>query len=135
MINCSKLVSDIMAVRTQASLLHYETHSEPQHRAFADFYSDFYDISDKLIELYIGKYQDVVIQPEDRLIALINYDELDINAWAIEIDTAILGYKADLSRDDGDLANVLDEMQGILSKLRYKLLLESKKQKHNRIFN
>lgn len=133
--NCSKLVSDIFYIRTQASLLHYQTKAYARHTAYGEFYDSFYDLSDNLIEDYIGKYRDVKLEPMDTSIEILNIDEFDINDWVRSIDEMFQDHKNNLSMEDGDLSNIIDEIQGTISKLRYKLLLEKYEiPKHKKIF-
>lgn len=122
--DCNDFVSRVFEVQNQVRLWHYQTKAFSRHLAFGEFYSSFSDLTDKFIEVYIGKKNDVYLDDEQKYTEIFNLDEVDVDSWHDELESDFQIYKEDLGPMDSELNNILDETLAVINMLKYKLLLE-----------
>jgi len=116
-----ELLSTIVQVQGQLKILHWQTESFAEHKAFEDTLDALTDRFDRIIEVYSGKYQ----RPKFggmKQISFADYDNLKIDAFIETVDDFLVG--AFLAEQDSELANIRDEARADLMKLKYLLTLK-----------
>lgn len=105
-------------------ILHWQTNSYAQHKAFGKTYEDLDGLIDSLVEVYSGKYQKLTLAPNSS-IELLNMEELDIDNVLSEVaeylsTTAV----SELTEKDTELLNTRDEILAVVQRLKYLLTLK-----------
>lgn len=106
----------------QYKMFHWQTLSYAQHNAFGKTYDSLNDLTDKFVEILIGKYgriNDFTEIPVNRKFDVSeakNFINENIK-FMLKLDTFLNGFK------DKDLLNLRDEMLGELNQLKYLLTL------------
>jgi DNA-binding ferritin-like protein len=49
-----KFIIDILAIRDQSHIFHWQTNSFAEHKAFGKFYEEYLDLVDELVEMIMG---------------------------------------------------------------------------------
>lgn len=115
----NQLVIKLLEYRDQLHILHWQTKSYAQHKAFDETYTNLLDLTDQFVEASSGKYGNIKVESQ---IKLVNTEEVKLDAWLNEIVTLLKG--VDSVVKDTDLLNIRDEMLGVIHKLKYLLRLE-----------
>jgi len=118
-----KLIAPFIQIQEQLRILHWQSETYAQHKAFGKAYESLIDLIDSFVEVYSGKYG----KPRAKLkynITLSNFEDNYIEF----IDSSILfldGLTDELdSSKDSDLLNIRDEMKAVLNTLKYLLTLK-----------
>lgn len=116
-----QFVNEALAIRNQVHLWHWQTKSDPEHRALGAFYDGWLDLVDTFVETYAGKYE----RPAGGLsCSAIPYRE-DLSLSYIR-NVANFMQSSDLRSiaTDSDLQNILDEMTSLANHTAYLLTLK-----------
>lgn len=100
---------------------HWQTENYAQHKALDGFYESFFDLSDKFLEIYLGKFGRNELSYSDN-IELINYVGTDLLQFYKNIYNELLTLFKNMNLGS-DLRNVSEEILGEISKLSYLLTL------------
>jgi hypothetical protein len=116
-----ELLTNIIQMQGQLKLLHWQTESFAEHNAFGETYETLNDLFDQMIEVYSGKYQRPKLGGM-KDVSFADYDTINVNAF---ID-GMFDFISDsfMSDKDSELANIRDEIQAALMKLKYLLTLK-----------
>ena len=116
-----ELLANIIQMQGQLKVLHWQTTSYAEHKAFEDTLDALMDRFDRIIEVYSGKYQ----RPKFggvKQISFADYDNLKIDAFIEGMDDFLTN--AFMAQQDSELANIRDEARADLMKLKYLLTLK-----------
>jgi len=120
-----KPVINLLKLQNQLRILHWQTESYAEHKAFNKAYNDLDDLIDELVEVYQGKHGRIKYDSPVEL-GLVNYDEISIMDVLEQFQeylevtfTAIV----DPSKDT-DLLNIRDAILGTINRLKYLLTLK-----------
>jgi hypothetical protein len=116
-----ELLANIIQMQGQLKVLHWQTESYAEHKAFEKTLNALTNRFDRIIEVYSGKYQ----RPKFggvKQISFADYDNLKIEAFIETMDDFLTG--AFIAEQDSELANVRDEARADLMKLKYLLTLK-----------
>jgi hypothetical protein len=113
-----------LELQAQLKICHWQTKSYARHIAFGETYDSLQDLTDKFIEVSMGKYGKFKLSDEDKCLNLKNISEIDIKAYLNEIKSKLIGLTQELGEKDTDLANIKDEMLADINKLSFLLTLE-----------
>lgn len=116
-----ELLATIVQTQGQLKILHWQTESYAEHKAFENIYKALSERFDRIIEIYSGKYQ----RPKFggvKPITFADYDNLKIEAFIESVDNFLTN--AFMAEQDSELANVRDEARADLMKLKYLLSLK-----------
>lgn len=105
----------------EIKLFHWMTQSYAKHMATDALVSKLQDLSDKFVEVYIGKYGRPNFNKKELAFALKVHDNQEvINHAMIYLTTHVMSY---IKPADGDLLNIRDEMLAELNQAKYRLTL------------
>lgn len=107
-----------LQVQSTLKLLHWYTTSYAQHVALDKLHQDVADLSDKFVEVMIGKYGRPKLAKKD---LSFNMDVPNPSASVAYFDTCIK-YLVELPLDavkDGDLINLRDELVAAFNQTKY----------------
>ena len=116
-----ELLANIIQMQGQLKVLHWQTTSFAEHKAFEETLDALRDRFDRIIEVYSGKYQ----RPKFggvKQISFADYDNLKIDAFIEGMDDFLTN--AFMAQQDSELANIRDEARADLMKLKYLLTLK-----------
>jgi DNA-binding ferritin-like protein len=112
-----------LQMQQQYKILHWQTTSFSQHKAFDEIVSSLGENIDEFIETYMGKYGRVIASSNFN-ISLSNYKDADYMSLTNNYIQFLIGLSNMLDKNqDSDLLNIRDEMLGSLNQLKYLLTL------------
>jgi len=120
----SLLTLELLAVRDQAHLFHWQTKSYEEHIAFGDFYDDFIDKVDVLMENIMAK-QDRP-QFSKGSITLVGYSQQAVEEFSQRVKVT-LSEKLPLAvptEGNEEIYNIVEELKALVNKLDYLLTLK-----------
>lgn len=108
--------------RQQAHFWHLDTKSYAEHKALNEFYDEILVLTDKLLEEYMGKGHRIDFKGVRMTFHAYNRDKM------IEYFKKLARYinraKKSLKPGDGNLANIMDEILGLINKTLYLFTLK-----------
>lgn len=121
-----KIVVKVLQLQAQMRILHWQTTSYAEHKAFGKFYDATDDLIDKLVEVIQGKYGRIFLGGLDS-IPVSDYSNLKLNVFLMDMETfftsEIFLCGLDKARDS-EVDNILEEIREALSTLKYLLTLK-----------
>lgn len=120
-----QVVLNLVKLQQQLRILHWQTDSYAQHKAYGKTYEDLDELIDTLVEIHQGKHGKLTIQVPST-IELLNSDSISIMDVLQEV-TDYLSIDFTQLHDpakDTDCLNVRDEILAVLNKLKYLLTLK-----------
>jgi len=113
----------LLQMQHQYKILHWQTTSFSQHKAFDEIVSSLSEHIDEFIETYMGKYGRVIAATKFNF-SLSNYKDTDYTALTNNYISFLIGLNDKLDKaQDSDLLNIRDEILGSLNQLKYLLTL------------
>ena len=117
------LVTGLLTMVNQYKILHWQTISFSQHKAFDGIFGDLNGLVDDFVETYMGKYGRVFAAGSFGVTAE-NYSKVN----CIAVTDSYIKFLTDklptaVSPKDTDMLNIRDEMLGKLNQLKYLLTL------------
>jgi hypothetical protein len=117
------IVNMLVGIEQQLRILHWQTESFSQHKAFGETYAALGDLIDSFMEGIMGKYGRFQLQSNS--IQIINIGELDLEDFVNGSGEFLISLSEQLNPEtDTDLLNIRDEMLANISKLKYLLTLK-----------
>ena len=116
-------VQKAFEVRDQIHYWHLQTKGLAEHKALNEFYNEWLDLCDDLIETYQGKYGRI----EGNINISINTYDDNVVKFFVKLteDLSVGGsFRKLLNSVDTDMNNILDEMLGLVNKTKYLLTLK-----------
>jgi len=120
-----KIVLKSLQLQAQLRILHWQTTSYAEHKAFGKTYDDLDDLIDKLIEVVQGKYGRIFFGGIDA-IQLSDYSNLKINVFIMDTEMFYTSeiFTCGLTQGaDSEIDNILQEIRGVIERLKYLLTL------------
>ena len=121
-----KILIKCLQLQAQAQILHFQTTSYAEHKAFQRLYEKSSEIIDKLIEAIQGKYQRIILGGIDS-IQVSDYSNLKLNIFIMDMETFFSTeiYNCGLDKiKDTEIDNILQELRGEIDKLKFLLTLK-----------
>jgi hypothetical protein len=120
----AKLALSLLAIRDQAHMFHWQTQSYEQHMAFGEFYEDFADKMDELMENIMGKSERPAFV--SGTITLAGYSDSEViefintakNVFDLQLPTVVP------TEGNSEIYNLVEEVLSMLNKLQYLLSLK-----------
>jgi DNA-binding ferritin-like protein len=113
----------LLQMQHQYKILHWQTTSFSQHKAFDEIVSSLSEHIDEFIETYMGKYGRVIAATKFNF-SLSNYKDTDYVSLTNNYILFLIGLNDKLDKaQDSDLLNIRDEILGSLNQLKYLLSL------------
>jgi hypothetical protein len=117
------IVNMMLGIEQQLRILHWQTESYAQHKAFGETYEALGDLIDSFMEAIMGKYGRFELASNS--IQIINMQELDLPDFVVGSADFLNSLTGQLDQQkDSDLLNIRDEMLSQISKLKYLLTLK-----------
>jgi hypothetical protein len=126
----SQVASRVLQNMTQAKLLHWQTNSYSEHKALDNFFEEFIEISDTLIESIMGKYGRPVFNDSERTLKLDNYDSPEspdgLPRFIAHLDVC---YREECisafdENKDPEIFNIIQEILSLIDQTKYLLSLK-----------
>jgi DNA-binding ferritin-like protein len=120
-----KVIVNLIKLQNQFRILHWQTDSYAQHKAFGKAYEGLGELIDNLVEVHQGKYGKITYSTP-LSIELVNLEEFDVDDVLIEV-TDYLSTKFNEMVDttkDTDCMNIRDSILQELNQLKYLLTLK-----------
>lgn len=117
----SNIINNIFYVYTNVKLYHWMTKSYARHKAADEFIEEFLELTDKFVEVYIGKYGRPVIQKNDKNLRIVILDDKSVVKF---LQDAILEFMKYNKAEDVDLLNIRDEIISLFHKTEYLMTLQ-----------
>lgn len=110
-------------LRNQAHIFHWQTLSGTHHEALGEFYDNFLDKIDELIEYTMGKYGRFSVVGLNQT-KLVDYDDDKCCDLLQNYHDYYQELKDGLYKNDDAMTAVLDEIMGDILKLKYILSMD-----------
>lgn len=120
----ANFVLSLFAVRDQAHMFHWQTNSIAQHEALGEFYEDFIEKTDDLIENIMGKMGRPSLA--QGTITISGYSDTEL-AQFIKDATNVLSIQLPQfveAEGNEEIFNIAQELQSLINKLSYLITLE-----------
>lgn len=118
----SDIVTTFLGIQAQFKVLHWQTKSYAQHKAYEQTYNSLDPLIDQFIEIVSGKIGRPKLGGDP--IELKNLDEIEVKSYLSDMVDFLVGLDEKFEKGDTDLANIRDEMLATINTLRYLLTLE-----------
>jgi hypothetical protein len=112
---------NMLAIRTQAHLFHWQTKKYSSHIALGDFYDAYILLVDTLAESMMAKFERPTVGVGN--IAIVDYSEENLNLFLNEANSLFEKEGRTICADNSEMLNVIDEIIGEINKLKYLLTL------------
>jgi len=126
----SQVASRVLQNMAQAKLLHWQTNSYAEHKALDNFFNEFIEISDTLIESIMGKYGRPEFSDEERTLKLDNYESPEspdgLPRFIAHLDVCYREecISAFSEEKDPEIFNIIQEILGLIDQTKYLLSLK-----------
>lgn len=126
----NSVASRVLQNMAQAKLLHWQTHSYSEHKALDNFFDEFIEISDTLIESIMGKYGRPEFSDGERTLKLDNYESPESpDGLPRFLDHLDVCYRQECisafsEEKDPEIFNLIQEILGLIDQTRYLLSLK-----------
>lgn len=120
-----KVIVNLIKLQNQLRVLHWQTDSYAQHKAFGKAYEGLDDLIDSLVEVHQGKYGKIMFSTP-LSIELVNLEEFAVEDVLSEV-TDYLSEEFSKMVDpakDTDCLNIRDSILQELNQLKYLLTLK-----------
>lgn len=120
-----KPVVNLLKLQNQLRILHWQTDSYAEHKAFGKAYENLDGLIDQLVEVYQGKHGRIKYTSPVAM-NLVNSDEIsimDILEEFCEYLTVTFTAVVDIAKDP-DLLTIRDEILSEINRLKYLLTLK-----------
>jgi hypothetical protein len=118
------IIEQIFDFLNNLKLYHWTTTSYARHKATDQCFDSIQSLSDKFIEIYIGKYgRTKLVSSLNAKVRITRYTDSDIKELFVDFTEFIKKIKLD-PKSDSDLLNIVDEMLGILNQTLYLFTLK-----------
>jgi len=117
------LTLTVLQTQAQNKLLHWGTLSYAQHKTFCDFYKNFDELSDSLIETIMGKYGRPITGGAS--IDVMDYNQVNVEAYIdslYEYFTESIGLFQPKEENE-EIVNILAEIIALIDNTKYLLTL------------
>lgn len=117
------MINTLIGIEQQLRILHWQTSSYAQHKAFGDTYAALGDSIDAFMESFMGRYGKIVLKSSS--IQVINMQQLDLPDFVQGSIEFLTSLSSELNPEtDTELLNIRDEMLASMTKLKYLLTLK-----------
>lgn len=113
----ANLMGQLMKARSVAHMWHWKVKSFALHMALGELYEGLTDMMDQLMEMYMGKYGTEAHVPMSDPNAFSEQDPLE---FIRQLDDFLASQESRIPQD-GFLVNKYQELQGMVSTVKYKM--------------
>lgn len=121
----AEFMLSLFQIADQAKIIHLQTDSDTEHRHFGQFYDNFVDMLDGLIEGIAGKYGSQTLKFGQAQLVLYDREEAIQIFFEVVEQTLRMKFASLFDRDkDSELYNIVDEMLTLKNKVQYLLQMK-----------
>tara|TARA_R110000868_G_scaffold205893_8_gene454578 strand:- start:2846 stop:3214 length:369 start_codon:yes stop_codon:yes gene_type:complete len=119
------VILNLIKLQLQLRILHWQTDSYAQHKAFGKAYEELDELIDTLVEIHQGKHGKIVY-PSPSSVELVNADSISIMDVLQEVTNYLItDFPQQVDQvQDADCLNTRDEILTVLNRLKYLLTLK-----------
>jgi len=110
---------DMLSLRNQIHIFHWQTEIGDLHRALGDFYGDLLDKLDDIVEIAMGKYGRISVKSKNTTSPLMDLVDINLDDYLVKHADLLNSYKSGLFSSDADIQNKIYELVADINKLRY----------------
>jgi DNA-binding ferritin-like protein len=111
------------ALLDQIKIFHWQTEVGDAHKALGDFYNDFAEALDELVEVIMGKYGRITMSQIGKPTALVDISEMMPSVFVEKYIRIFEGYRDGLFAQDPEIKNIIEEIIARHHKLKYLLTM------------
>jgi uncharacterized protein (DUF608 family) len=111
-----------LSLRDQIHVFHWQTEIGDQHKALGDYYEDFVEQLDDLMEVIMGKYGRISVKSVGTPQPLIDLKDVNVETF-VDSKITIFEDAKKLFSKDSEILNILDEIIAEIQKLKYLLTM------------
>ena len=121
--NIALLAMHGLSLRDQIHLFHWQTEVGDMHTALGNFYNEFLEQLDGLMEVVMGKYGRFSVNSLGSPAPLQDLQEADVEGLIERYVQIFEGYKDTTFSNDPEIVNIIDEIVASIQKLKYLLTM------------
>jgi hypothetical protein len=121
--NISLLAMHGLALRDQIHVFHWQTEIGDKHTALGEFYDNFLDALDGLMEVVMGKYGRFSVKGVGTPTPLVDLKDVEVEKFVQKYISIFDEYKSTTFKDDPEILNIIDEILASIEKLKYLLTM------------
>jgi DNA-binding ferritin-like protein len=110
------------SLRDQIHLFHWQTEVGDKHKALGDYYDDFLEQLDGLMEVIMGKYGRISVKSVGSPQPLVDLSDVNVEEF-VNSKVSIFENSKKLFAKDSEILNILDEIIAEIQKLKYLLTM------------
>ena len=111
-----------LSLRDQIHVFHWQTEVGDQHKALGDYYEDFLEQLDGLMEVVMGKYGRFSVKSVGTPAPLVDLKDVDVEKFVSSKVSIFVEAKKIFSKDP-EILNIIDEVIAEIQKLKYLLTM------------
>lgn len=115
----SEIINYFFTIQDNIKLYHWMTKSYSRHKSTDELYTSLLSLTDKFVEIYIGKYG----RPElDDKFLKIKLNKIDDKQFIVYLDNIIdfmIKINNKLNKNDVDLLSIRDDIVSLLNQAKY----------------
>lgn len=120
----SNILSFFLETQLQLKILHWQTSKYSEHKAYDKAYKSLDELIDSFVETYQGKNKKIFLNENDKIIALYNIKDKELNNFIEEtveiLNSEVYTLLSNENKDgNSDLLAIKDEMLIVLNRLNY----------------
>ena len=112
--NCALFAVTMLHSATNTHLFHWSTDSYAKHIALGEYYDGIVELTDSLVESYMGKYGKITKFPS------VYHQPKDPVQYLKSLQSFVQDARNDLPQDS-ELQNIIDEIADLINTTTYKL--------------
>ena len=112
-----------LSLLDQIKIFHWQTEIGDAHRALGEFYEDFAEDLDNLVEVIMGKYGRISVRATGTPAPLLDMQMADVTSILAKYTKIYENYRDTLFEADPEIKNIIDEVIARIHKLKYLLTL------------
>lgn len=121
--NHSMMAIHGLSLLDQIKIFHWQTEVGDAHKALGEFYDDFSDELDGLVEVVMGKYGRISVRSTGSPAPLADIASIDPTALVEKYVRIYEVYRNTTFASDPEIQNIIDEVIARIHKLKYLLTL------------
>jgi len=120
----SDLFVDMLRLRDQSHVFHWQTYSHSEHNALSDYYDKYLDLVDDLAEMIMGALQE---RPSvaNQTIELVDYSDRALQEYLVDARNVFdVDAKEVIPEEYSEIHNKIEEIVELIDKLAYLITLK-----------
>ena len=111
-----------LSLRDQIHVFHWQTEVGDKHKALGDYYDDFLEQLDGLMEVVMGKYGRFSVKSVGTPAPLVDLKDVNVEEF-VDSKVSIFVEAKKIFSKDPEILNIIDEVIAEIQKLKYLLTM------------